>query len=493
MLGRRRLVGCTALSLVVLLLGALPLAGCSPAQRGKLWPFEVGPDYVRPSAKVPDAFRGAIRPAEAASFADLPWWKVFNDPALQGLIREALSTNYDLQTAVARVDQSRALLGVAASPLYPQVGYQAGAEREKTFVPLGSGRNVTYNAFSGLLDVAWEVDVWGRIRRATEAARAAYLANEDARRGVVLTLVSQIATDYFRLLELDEELAIARDSSQAYAKALALFRESYRHGTDTEISSSRAAAALEASHAAIATIQLQIVEQEDAIAVLLGATPHAIERGAALAKQPMPQTPPGLTTAVLERRPDILAAEQDMVAANAQIGEAVASFFPTIGLSALYGRESRNIDDVVKNSFSIWNVVGQVGGPIFQGGRLIETYRAQQAFWDETIAQYRQTVVEAFREVSDAMAAETQLAAEHDALEKQVAALKRAVKLSELRYNTGYAFYFEVLDALQQLYPAEDALAQVERDQWLAVITLYKALGGGWNTDPAGSAYAAGH
>ena len=489
-------MGRIVLPLATLLLGALSLAGCSTTQASlttlaKLWPVEVGPDYARPPVDVPDKFRGVISPTEAASFADLPWWKVFDDPALQGLLREALSKNYDLQAAVARVEEARALAGVAASELYPQVGYQLGAGREKAFVPFGRGGNFTYNAFSGLFDVAWEVDVWGRIRRATEAARATYLANEEARRGVVLTLVSQMATEYFRLLELDRELAIARESADAYAKAYALFRERYRQGTDTEISSSRAAAALQASRSTVAALELQIIEQEDAISALLGEAPHAIERGPALAEQSMPQTPPGLTTAVLERRPDILAAEQNMIAANAQIGEAVASFFPTIGLSALFGREARSIDDVVKDSFSIWTVAGQTAGPIFQGGRLLENYRSQQAFWDEMIARYRQSVVEAFREVADALAARAKLAAEHDALEKQVAALKRAVALSELRYNTGFAFYFEILDALQQLYPAEDSLAQVERDRWLAVITLYKALGGGWNTGAADPGHTA--
>jgi outer membrane protein, multidrug efflux system len=468
------------------------LAGCAVTDEphgllGKLWHFEVGPDYQRPAVAAPADFRSQVGPAEAASFADQPWWTVFNDPTLQGLIGEALTNNYDLQSAVARVEESRALVGVAAAPLYPQVGYQGGAQRGKSFVPVGPGGqepqgNLTFNTFTGLFDVAWEIDVWGRIRRSTEAARAAYFASEDGRRGVMLTLVSAVATAYFQLLELDRQLEIARASSESYQETLDLFMKRYRGGTDTKLSTARADAALQGSVARIAALHRASVQQENAISVLLGVAPEAIARGAPLVAQSSPPTPPGLTTELLERRPDILQAEQNMIGANAEIGVAVASFFPTIGLSAFYGGEGRHIGDVVKDSFSIWNIAANAAGPLFQGGQLLETYYAQQAFWDETIAQYQGTIVRALQEVSDALTAQADLADQRAALEKQVAALRDAVQLSLLRYNTGYAFYFEVLDAEQQLYPAEDALAQTERDQLLAVVSLYKALGGGWQT-----------
>ncbi|HLK12538.1 MAG TPA: efflux transporter outer membrane subunit [Candidatus Binatia bacterium] len=468
------------------------LFGCSPVREprgvlGRLWRLEVGPDYRRPAVATPPDFRNRIGPAEAASFADLPWWRVFDDATLGRLIGEALADNFDLQAAVARVGEARARVGVAASPLYPQVGYQGEASRSRVFFPIGAGGNVTFDTFAGLFDVAWEIDVWGRIRRATEAARANLLASEEARRGVVLTLVSDVATAYFQLLELDRELEIAHESTDAYRETRDLFLERYRHGTDTKISIARAEAALDASLAATAAVERQIAQQEDAISVLLGADPEPIPRGLPLVAQAMPATPPGLTTALLHRRPDIRQAEEDMIAANALVGVAVASFFPTIGLSALYGGQGERIGDVVKDSFSIWNVAGNAAGPLFEGGRLLESYRAQRAFWDETIARYRATVVTAFREVSDALAAEATLTDQRAALEKQVAALREAKDLSLLRYHTGYAYYFEVLDAEQQLYPAEAALAQTQRDQLLAVVSLYRALGGGWETpgDPA--------
>ncbi len=470
---------------IVTVAALLLLAGCASTAEphgllGKLWHLEVGPDYRRPEVTPPQEFRSLIQPSEATSLADLAWWEVFRDAQLQQLTSEALANNYDLQTAAARVEESRAFVGVAASPLYPQVGYLGEASREKILVPFGGGPNTTLNVFTGLFNMTWEVDIWGRIRRSTEAARASFFASEEARRGVLLTLVSDVAAAYFQLLELDSELAIARQSSETYDRTLNLFTQRYEQGTDTRLSTDRAQAALQSSVATIARLDRQIVQQENAISVLLGRNPEAIARGAPLAEQTMPQAPPGLTTDLLQRRPDIRRAEQTMIGANAQVGVAVADFFPTIGLSALYGGSSKKIGDIVKDGFSVWNIAAGAAGPIFRGGELLERYHAQKAFWDQTIAEYKATIVQAFREVSDALTAQSNLVQQRAALEKQVAALQDAVHLSLLRYETGRATYFEVLEAEQQLYPTEDALAQTQRDQLLALVDLYKALGGGW-------------
>ena len=471
--------------LVATLLVTFTLAGCSAtAERGgimgALWRLEVGPDYQRPPTQLPERFRGQPASSDPASLADLPWWDVFGDPSLQRLVREALENNYDLKTAIARVEQFRAQVGVAASDLYPHVGYDGAAAREKTFVPLVPGGNHTLNVFSGVLDVAWEIDVWGRIRRSTEAARAEFLASEDTRRAVMLSLVSDVASAYFRLLELDRQREIARSSADTYQRTLDLFTQRFEGGKDTKLSRSRAEASLAASLAMIARLDQAIIKQENAISELVGAAPRPIERGNPLTAQSSPAAPTGLTSDLLQRRPDILRAEQDMMSANAEIGVAVANFFPRIGLSALYGGESDKIGNVLNNNFSIWNIAGSVSGPIFQGGRLIEQYRARQAFWDETIAAYRGTIIRALREVSDGLAAQSKLVEERAAEERQVQALAAAVELSLLRYRTGLATYFEVLEAEQQLYPAEDDLARSQRDQLLTVVGLYKALGGGW-------------
>ena len=454
------------------------LFACCSSVSEKSRNLEAGPDYQRPEFDAPPSFRDQIEPAEAASIADLPWWQIFSDPKLAALIGEALQKNYDLQVAVARIQESRALVGVAASQFFPQLGYEGDAEREKTLSPI-SGPNPTLDLFTGLFNMVWEIDLWGRIRRSTEAARANLLAAEYARRGVMLTLVSNVAAAYFELVELDRQLQIARDSSNTYSQTLTYFTRRFLGGTDTRLSTSRAEASLEASRATIATLQIQIAQQEDAISVLLGSTPKNIER-AELPIHPMVDATAGQTTVLLKRRPDILQAEQSMISANAQVGVAVANFFPVIGLSALYGGQSESIGDILKTNFAVWSIGASVTGPVFQGGRLYESYRAQQAYWDETVAQYQATIIEAFREVSDALVAQQKLAEKRSALEKQVAALSVAVRLSLDRYNIGLARYYEVLEAEQELYPAEDTLGQTERDQSLAVVSLYKALGGGW-------------
>jgi multidrug efflux system outer membrane protein len=471
----------------VFLLVAFCIAGCSPTAEpkgiwGKLWGIEVGPDYKRPEVKPVEDFRSQIGRSEATSLADLGWWQVFNDKALQGLIVTALEHNYDLELAADRVEQSRALVGVAASQLYPQIGYQGFAGREKAFTPLEqAGGNITFNAFGGLLNLVWELDVWGRIRRSTEAARANLFAQEYVRRGVMLTLVSDVAASYFSLLEFDRELAIAQESSRTYKQTLDLFTQRYQFGRDSKLPVARAQAAYDSSLASIASLKRAIVQQENAISILLGAYPEGIPRGAQLTEQAAPRTPLGLTTNVMQRRPDILQAEQNVVGSNAQVGVAIAGFFPRIGLSALYGAQSPNMNHLLDNSFSIWNIAGGLAGPIFQGGQILETYYAQQALWEGTIVQYKQTVIVAFREVSDVLIAQTTLVDQRGALEAQVASLREAVELSLLRYNAGRASYFEVLEAEQLLFPTEDALAQTQRDQLLVVVSLYKALGGGWN------------
>jgi multidrug efflux system outer membrane protein len=467
----------------------LSVTGCALTHEptgvlGRLWKLEVGPDYERPAVATPDDFRGRIGEADATSFADLPWWEVFADPTLQDLLNRTLAGNYDLQTAVANVEQARAQIGVVAADLYPHVGYQGSAERRKSFIFPGFG-TPTFNVFTGALDLAWEIDVWGRIRRATEAARAQFLASEEARRGIVVTLVSDMAAGYFQLLELDRELAIAHESAETYRRTLDVFTRRFVGGTDTKISTSRAEANLQASVASIAALERATIQQENALSVLLGSNPGPIPRGTPLVEQTSPVTPQGLTSDLLRRRPDIRQAEQTMIAANAEIGVAIANFFPTIGLSALYGNSSDKIANVFKNGFSVWNVIGNVSGPLFQGGRLLEQYYEQQAFWDATIAQYRATAVQAFREVADALAAERHLAEQRAAQERQVAALREAMRLSIASYSVGISTYIDVLDAEQQLYPAETQLAQTQRDQLVAVVNLYKALGGGWQTPGA--------
>jgi multidrug efflux system outer membrane protein len=453
------------------LLAAVSLAGC-----------KVGPTYHRPDPKPVPVFKSQVGPSEASSIADLPWWQVFNDKALQSLISEGLTNNYDLVTATARIQEAQQQVAVVRSQLFPQVGYQAIAARQKEFIPIEQIGNITYNTFGLALNAAWELDVWGRIRRATDAAQANLYAQQDVRRAVMLALASDIATSYFLLIELDRELAIAQESSRTYKDTLDYFTLRFEGGKDTKLAVDRAQGAYDASQASIASLNRAIVQAENAVCILLGAYPRTIARGTGLAAQTMPaQTPVGETTALLERRPDIMQAEQVMIGANAEIGVAVANYFPVIGLSALFGGQGTHPEDVFKSNFGIWSIGAGLAGPIFQGGRLQAAYHAQQAYWDETIAQYKKTVITAFQETSDALIAQQMLVSQRAALEHQVGALREAVDLALERYRAGKASYIEVLDAEQALFPSENALAQTQRDQLLAVVNLYKALGGGWN------------
>jgi len=450
---------------------AATIAGC-----------KVGPEYRRPDATPPKDFRSQVASTEAGSLADLPWWQGFNDKALQGLITQALAGNYDLKVAVARIEQARAQVAVVRADLYPQVGYQANAAREKSFIPLPQLHgNVTYNSFQAAVNAAWELDVWGRIRRSTDAATASLYAQEDVRRGVMLALVSDVAANYFLLIELDRQLAIARESATVYQRTLDLFNQRFQAGMDSKLGVVRAQAAYDSSSAAIAALNRAITQQENAICVLLGTYPRTIERGTQLPQQVMPATPVGLTSDLLQRRPDIMQAEQVMIGANAQIGVAIANYYPRIGLSALYGGQGVEVSDLFKSNFSIWSLAAGLTGPIFQGGRLKAGVQAQEAFWNESIAQYKQTITVAFRETSDALIAQQTLVTQRSALESQVQANREAVDIATQRYTGGRASYFEVLDAEQSLFPSEDALAQTQRDQLVAVVNLYKALGGGWN------------
>jgi multidrug efflux system outer membrane protein len=441
------------------------------------------PEYKRPDAAPPATFRFQTgEAASAQSIADLPWWQAFNDPALQSLINQGLAQNTDLKIAAARIEEARALVGVARSEGQPQVGYQAGVAGDRQFVATtGSAGAVSVFSVAGALNAAWEFDVWGRIRKSTEAAEANLMAQEDIRRGVMLSLVTDIATGYFRLLELDRELAIAQDSSATFKQTLDLFTQRFEAGRDSRLPMDRSRANYEASGARIAEIRRQIAVQEDALSVLLGGYPQGVARGRSLTEQTLPDAPLSATTALLQRRPDIMAAEQGMIAANAQIGVAVADFFPRIGLSALVGGIDANIHGNWQG-FGVWSAALGASGPIFTGGRLESQYKNRQAYWDETVASYRKTVQIAFQETSDALAAQQTLAARRTSLENQVAALQRSTEQARTRFDEGRAGYFEVLEAEQQLFPAQDALAQTQRDQLLATVGLYKALGGGWST-----------
>ncbi len=440
----------------------------------------VGPGYERPEMEVPERFRASVEPEAAASFADLAWWELFRDPVLRGLIASSLEGNLDLQIAVQRSEQARQQVGATRAALLPQIGYQGSARRSKYPINRLNESQQRFNSFLGALDFAWEIDLWGRIRRAGQAARAEMLASEAGQRGVLLSLVSQVATLYFQLLELDAELRIAEEARETFQETLDLFNRRYEAGVASKLEVSRAAAARAQAESWVPQILMAIVAVENQLSVLQGRIPGPIPRGAKLAEQHLPEIPPGLPSQLLERRPDIESAEQSLVAANAEIGVAVGNFLPRIGLSALWGGASHDLSDLTKGSSSIWNLAGEMAGPLFQGGFLLAQYKAQRAVWEEAKANYERTALIAFAEVSDTLTARQRLAEERRAQSVRSEQLQISVKLSLARYRQGLANYFEVLEAEQDLFPARLDLAQTRFEELVSVVDLYRALGGGW-------------
>uniref|UniRef100_Q01UC9 RND efflux system, outer membrane lipoprotein, NodT family n=1 Tax=Solibacter usitatus (strain Ellin6076) TaxID=234267 RepID=Q01UC9_SOLUE len=448
----------------------------------------VGPNYRRPSVSAPPAFRSAAGAAQQASFADLPWWDVFRDDTLKQLIKTSLANNYDLQAAIARVEQARQVAALARSEYFPAINYSTVTTYgHNQFINSPVSISPGAQGFLlGIASAAWEADVWGRIRRTNEGARAQYLATEEARRGVMLTLTSDLSQAYFELLGLRLQLDIARETTQSYTATLNLFSDRLREGLGNALQTSRAAADLASAAASVREIERQIAIKENQISVLLGKNPGAIETKAKLLEETVPPSiPVGLPSALLERRPDVLSAEQRVRYANAQIGVAKSAYFPRIGLTTFFGKLSTPLADLSSGNTNAWSVGANAAGPIFRGGAVRAQHRQAIAFRDEAEAEYRQTAVRAFRDVADALVSREKYDAIREDLIRGVRSSEEAVRLARMRYLEGLSNYNEVLEAQQRLYPSQLALAQTEINRRLVVVQLYKALGGGWNLTDA--------
>jgi len=442
----------------------------------------IGPDYHRPDLPTPSAFRD--QPEGSASLADLPWWEVFRDETLVALIRESLASNRDLAIAAANVERARYLAAVQRSAFLPQLSYEVDATRGKDTTlgnpsPVGRG---TESDFLAMANLAWEIDLWGRIRRASEAARGELLASEAFRRGVVLSLVSSVAQAWFELCELERELAIARESVASYQQTHDLFHRQFSGGVTSKLDVLRAVAALAQASATAADLERQIVAKENELSVLIGRPAGAIEHDRTLEAQSMPpDVPAGVPSQLLERRPDLIQAEQTLVAANAREGQALADFFPRIGLTSLAGSVSTELHDLLTSGTGFWAIGAAATGRLFTFGLTTYTWKAAQAESDARRAVYAGALLDALREVSDELTAREKLVTVRVEQERAVTALRESVGMSQKRYVGGLATYLEVLDAQQELYPAAFELARTERDQLLVVVRLYRALGGGWN------------
>ena len=464
----------------------LLLAGCA-----------IGPDYKRPPIQVPGAFRGPVSEtpilAEGGTFGDLRWWEVFRDPELQRLVRQALVNNYDVRIAAARVLEARAQVGVTRADQLPLVSaaFTGGRERVSVngFPPFPRNVQRESDLFELGGSLSYEVDLWGRLRRATEAARAQLLASEDAHATVVSTLVGDVATAYFQLRELDLELEIAQRTLASRQASLRLARLRRDRGVASDLDVRQAEVLVNTAAAAIPDTQRQIEQTENLIKLLLGESPGDVPRGRALTDQALTvAVPPGLPSTLLERRPDIRQAEALLVAANANIGAAKALFFPQITLTASDGFQSAALSRLFEGPSGFWAFAGQLLQPVFQGGRIWFNFQASKARRQQALVVYERTAQTAFREVSDALIAyrrTREFRAEQEAL---TASLREYARLSTLRYRGGVASYLEVLDAETKLFSAELDLARARRQELLAVVQLYKALGGGWQMEAARAA-----
>jgi len=459
--------------LITIALGATLMAGC-----------KVGPNYHRPNVQIPAGFRGPAGSdqgqAQAASYADLPWWQVFQDPQLQELIRTAVKQNYDLQLAVERINAARAQLAITRSNLFPQIQGEAGGTGGKEYTLQSK-----YNFLVLAVDATFQLDLFGRLRRATEAARAQLLSTKDAQQTVVLTLVSDVASDYFALLDLDLQLQISRDTVKTQEDAVRLTKLQMDHGVATKLDVLQAQQVLDTANAAIPDLERQIAQEENAISILLGNYPQGVERGRPLVDQPLPpEVPPGLPSALLDHRPDIREAEQNLVAANAEIGVAKAEFFPSISLTGSVGGafgRSNVFSSLMSSHTGIWSYGAQVTQPLFTGGGLKKgNLQLAKSEYQQALITYKQTIQQAFGDVSNALIAYQKYHQVRVRQEKTVVDLQDSVNLSLSRYRGGITTYLEVLDGQRSLYSGELTLAQARGDEYQSLVQIYKALGGGW-------------
>lgn len=448
------------------------LAGC-----------KLGPNYKRPQIDTPTVYRAADQQPgtqNAASLGDEKWWTVYQDPELQQLIRTALAENYDVRIAAARVLQAQAVLGITRADQFPTV--TAGAAGSNQRIPRTvAGPETNTGAMAVNLSLFWELDFWGKFRRATEAARADLLATEWGQRAVMTSLVSNVAASYFQLRELDLELEISKQTLSTREESLRLVKVRAQGGVTSMMDVRQSEQLVYGAAANIPDLERRIEQQENFISVLIGKNPGPIVRGKPLIENAIPATvPAGLPSALLERRPDIQSAEQLLVAANARIGVAKAAYFPQIALTGAGGFQSSALTSLFSGPAGFWNAGAQLAQPIFTGGRIRSGVRLSKAQQQEAELFYKQTIQQAFRDISDSLIAYTknqEFRQQQDLLTK---AAEDATRLSDVRYRGGAASYLEVLDSDTRYFSARLSLAQAELNERLALVQVYNALGGGW-------------
>lgn len=443
----------------------------------------VGPDYVRPPVDVPPAWR--VEYAQAADVANTRWWEQFGDIKLDDLIDTALRENRDVRVAIARVDEFNGRLAVARSALFPQVVGAADATRQRVTRDQPLSRipvNVspTYNSYDAVLSASWELDLWGKIRRSTEAARADLLGTEESKRSVVLSLVASVASGYISLRNLDRQLEIARETTRSRADSLHVFELRFKGGAVSQLELAQNQSEYAATLASIPQLEDQIAQTENSLSVLIGRNPGPIPRGQPIDRLAVPAVPAGLPSELLERRPDLRQAEASLVAANARIGVAKAAYFPSISLTGALGAASTQLSQLFSGPTGLWSYGASLAAPIFTAGAIAGQVQQAEAQQQEALFSYQKAIQSAFADVDNALVDQAKSRERLGAIGQQVGALTTYARLARLRYENGYTSYIEVLDSERTLFSAQLQYADQQALVLNALVNLYKAMGGGW-------------
>jgi len=442
----------------------------------------VGPDYERPQTDVPAAWR--VDYPQAAELANARWWEQFGDPVLNDLIDTALRENRDLRAAAARVDRFIGALRTTRSQFYPQVGYGVDASRNRATeqgpTPLPPGTDPWYSLYQGALGATWQIDLFGRVQREAESAQAQVFASEQGRRGVVQSVVASVAASYVFLRGLDRQLEISQATEKNYAETLRIFELRYAGGVVSQVELSQIRSQYELARAAVPVLEQQVAAQENLISILLGGNPRAIRRGKSIDALLAPGIPAALPSSLLERRPDVLQAEQNLVAANANIGVAKSLYYPTLSLTGLLGLASAALGDFLSSSAGVVTLGAGLAGPIFTGGAIEGQVFSAEAAQREAYEFYRQVILNALRETNDALVGTEKRKLEAEAQRRRVEALREYARLSRLRFDNGYAGYLEVLYAENELFSSELTAVRSNADRLNEYVNVYKAIGGGW-------------
>ncbi len=443
--------------------------------------MSLGPDYQRPDIDMPEAWR--FEEKESKDLANTAWWGQFNDPVLNGLVTTALEENKDIRIATARVEEFFGRYFSTRGDQYPIAGGSASGYRtnasDEGITPT-AGMDNPYNQYDALLNAGWEIDFWGKFRRATEAGRAELLGTEEARRAVVLTLVSAVASSYVEIRTLDKQLEITRQTAVSRKDTRELFTMRFKNGVISEVELSQAESEYQDALARIPEIELSIARLENSLSVLLGHNPGAIPRGLTVDELKRPEVPSGLPSDLLVRRPDIRLAEQSLIAANARIGVAKSLYFPTISLTGTFGAVSTDLSDLFSGPSETWNYGVPINVPIFTFGRIGGEVKAAKAVQQQLVYGYQLTIQNAFREVEDSLIDHDKSGQRLDALDRQLNALRNYARLARLRYDGGYTSYLEVLDAERSLFNIELSYAAGQNTLFRSLINIYKSMGGGW-------------